>query len=134
MGAFPRAGSLALERTSGWRPLQLLASPVPNYGATVKGLEAGAGILLLATDPEKPVVLRDEVLRTHYKFTEAETEIANGLITGFSPDEIAALRQVTVGTVRYQIKSILAKTGTSRQTDMVKLLLSLPRREHQNLG
>jgi DNA-binding CsgD family transcriptional regulator len=127
MGAFPLSRSLALERTSERRPFQLLASPVPNYGPTIEGLEADSGILMLATDPEKPVVLRDEVLRTHYRFTEAETEIANGLLTGFSVAEIAALRRVTVSTVRYQIKSTLAKTGTTRQTDLVRVLLSLPR-------
>jgi DNA-binding CsgD family transcriptional regulator len=127
VGASPATRSLALERTSAACPLRLLASPVPNYGPSVPGLEAAEGTLLLVTDPEKPIVLRDDVLRAHYGFTSAETEVANGLLTGFSVDEIAALRRVVPGTVRYQIKSIMAKAGTSRQTDLVRLLMSLPR-------
>ncbi len=116
---FPAAKPLSMERPSRRRALQLLASPVSGPGT--------ARILLLATDPEKPVILRDDALREHYGLTPAETEVANGLLTGYSLEEIAALRKVKIGTVRDQVKSMLAKTGTSRQMDMVKLLLTLPR-------
>ena len=116
---FHAAKPLALERPSGLRPLQLLASPVPGHGA--------GSILLLATDPEKPIALRDEVLREHYSFTAAEAEVANGLLTGYSLEEIAALRKVRVGTVRDQVKSMLAKTGTGKQAEMIRLMLTLPR-------
>ena len=116
---FRAAKPLALERPSGRRPLQLLASPVSGH-------EIG-GSLLLATDPEKPVILRDDVLREHYRLTEAETEVANGLLTGYSLEELAALRKVKIGTVRDQVKSILAKMGTAKQAEMVRLLLTLPR-------
>ena len=113
------AKPLSLERTSGRRPLHLLASPVQGYGR--------GGVLLLATDPEKPVVLRDDVLREHFKFTGAETEVANGLLTGYPLEAIAALRKVKIGTVRDQVKSMLAKTGTGKQAEMIRLLLTLPR-------
>jgi DNA-binding CsgD family transcriptional regulator len=113
------AKPLALERPSGRRPLQLLASPVPGPGL--------GGIMLLATDPEKPTAFRDDVLREHYSFTEAETEVANGLLTGYSLEEIAALRKVRIGTVRDQVKSMLAKTATGRQAEMIRLMLTLPR-------
>lgn len=118
---FP-AQALSLNRISGLRPLQLLVSPVPqerNAGPDVT-------LLLLVTDPEKPVHLRDDLMRAHYGFTPAETEIANGLLTGYSLEEIAVLRHVTVGTIRYQLKNIFSKTGTSRQSDLVLLLTNLP--------
>jgi DNA-binding CsgD family transcriptional regulator len=116
---FPAAKPLSIERPSRRRALQLLASPVSGPGT--------ARILLLATDPEKPVILRDDALKEHYGLTGAETEVANGLLTGYSLEEIAALRKVKIGTVRDQVKSMLAKTGTSKQMEMVKLLLTLPR-------
>lgn len=116
---FRLAKPLSLERPSGRRPLQLLASPAPGDGTN--------GILLLATDPEKPIVLRDDVLREHYRLTKAETEVANGLLTGYSLEEIAALRKVRIGTVRDQVKTMLSKTKTAKQTEMVRLLLTLPR-------
>ncbi len=121
-GGFAGVKPLALERLSGRRPLQLLVSPVAGH--------ANGGALLLATDPEKPVMLRDDVLREHYRFTEAETEVANGLLTGYSQEEIAAFRGVKIGTVRDQVKSILGKTGTTRQGELIALLLSLPRLDH----
>ncbi len=116
---FRPAKPLSMERPSRRRALQLLASPVSGPGT--------ARILLLVTDPEKPIVLRDDALREHYGLTSAETEVANGLLTGYSLEEIAALRNVKIGTVRDQIKSMLAKTGTSKQVEMVKLILTLPR-------
>jgi DNA-binding CsgD family transcriptional regulator len=119
LSGFPTAKSLALQRPSRRRPLQLLASPVSGPGT--------ATVLLLATDPEKPIILRDDALQEHYGLTGAEIEIANGLMTGYSLEEIAALRNVKVGTVRDQIKSMLGKTGTFKQLEMVKLLLTLPR-------
>ena len=119
LGGIPAAKPLSIERPSGRRALQLLASPVSGPGI--------ATILLLATDPEEPVILRDDALREHYRFTGAETEVANGLLTGYSLEEIAALRKVKIGMIRHQIKTMLSKTGTSRQVDMVKLLLTLPR-------
>jgi len=78
------------------------------------------------TDPEKPTYLRDDLMRAHYSLTPAETEVANGLLTGYSLEEIAALRRVTVGTIRDQLKNLFGKTGTNRQADLVRLLLNLP--------
>jgi hypothetical protein len=53
----------------------------------------------------------------------------SGPPAGYSLEEIAALRKVKIGTVRDQVKSILTKTGTSKQAEMIKLLLTLPRLE-----
>jgi DNA-binding CsgD family transcriptional regulator/PAS domain-containing protein len=120
--AFLPARALSLNRISGLKPLQLLASPVPHE----RDAGPDATLLLLVTDPEKPIYLRDDLMRDHYSLTTAETEIANGLLTGYSLDEIAALRHVSVGTVRYQLKSIFGKTGTGRQSELVRLLMNLP--------
>jgi len=37
------------------------------------------------------------------------------------------LRKVSIGTVRQQLKTILSKTGTTRQIDLVRMLMTLPR-------
>jgi DNA-binding CsgD family transcriptional regulator len=121
--------ALSLERGAGRLPLHLLASPAPQ---TPGG--DGRAVLLLVTDPENPVDLSDEMMRAYYGFTAAETEIANGLLTGYSVEEIAALRRVTVGTVRYQMRSLFAKTGAGRQSDLVRMLLALPQSTSQGAG
>jgi DNA-binding CsgD family transcriptional regulator len=120
--AYLPSQALSLDRTSGLRPLQLLASPVPP----VRGADTEPTLLLLVTDPDRPIHLRDDLMRSHYNLTPAETEVANGLLTGYSLEEIAVLRRVTVSTVRDQLKSIFSKTATNRQADLVRLLLNLP--------
>ena len=117
----PKAHSLS--RGVGRKPLQLLASPVPEE----RGAGPGAAVLLLVTDPERPVQVNDDLMRQSYGLTPAEIEVANGLLTGYSLEEIAAVRRVSVGTVRQQVKAILGKTGATRQSDLARLLLNLPR-------
>lgn len=113
---------LSFERPSGKRPLQMIATPLPETHRQ----RAQADLLLLVTDPEKPANFPDDVLRALYSLTPAEIEVANGLLMGYSSEEIACLRRISASTVRQQIKSLLSKTGTSRQSDMVRLLMTLP--------
>ena len=40
--------------------------------------------------------------------------------------EAAELLSITLETCRFHLKRILAKTGTSRQTELLRLMLSLP--------
>jgi DNA-binding CsgD family transcriptional regulator/PAS domain-containing protein len=113
---------LALPRTSEKRPLQVIATPLPE---AQRG-HSHAELLLLVTDPEKPSNFPDDLLRALYNFTPTEIEVATGLMMGYSPQEIACLRRVSTGTVRQQVKCMLSKTGASRQSDMVRLFMTLP--------
>ncbi len=61
---------------------------------------------------------RAVVLRTVYALTAAEVEIAQLVAEGQSAEVIAAGRGVVVGTVRAQIKTIMAKVGVSRQVEL----------------
>ena len=62
------------------------------------------------------------VLQGVYGFTSAETDIALQLARGQSTEAIAQQRIVAVGTVRAQIKSMLAKLGVGRQVELVARL------------
>lgn len=115
-------GAVALDRRSGKRALQVLVSAFHSGSR-----HSEAKVLVMASDPERTVHFPDAVLRALYDLTPAETEIANGLLTGFSLEEVAMLRKVSVATVRSQMKSLLGKTDTHRQGDLVRLLASLPR-------
>ncbi len=116
-------GALALGRSSPKRPLQVLVTPVrmiAKYRASVR-------VLILATDPDRAVHFPDAILRHTYGLTPAETEIANALLTGFSLEEIAQLRKVSIATIRSQMKGLMGKTDTQRQGDLIRLLSTLPR-------
>lgn len=61
-----------------------------------------------------------------FKLTHAEQQLAQWLLTGRSIEEYAVRRGVSKETVRSQLKSILAKTGTHRQIELITLLGKLP--------
>lgn len=115
--------ALALPRPAGKAPLQLLAMPLPE----AQRHSTRADLLLLVTNPDRPLHFPDDALRALYGLTPAETEIANGLLMGYSTEEIACLRRVRNGTVRQQIKAMMGKTGSRRQSEMIRLFMSLPR-------
>lgn len=68
---------------------------------------------------------RAAILQSVYGMTAAETQIALQLFAGKTPDAIAASRDVSVGTVRAQIKALLAKAGANRQIELVARLSRL---------
>ena len=60
-----------------------------------------------------------------YKLTPAEAEVLRLLVDGHATDELAEMRNVSLHTVRTQIKSVLAKTGTRKRPDLVRLALTV---------
>lgn len=67
-----------------------------------------------------------EAIKELYALTPVETEITSLLVRGFSIQEIANERDVSEHTIRSQVKSILHKTHTSRQAELIKLVLTGP--------
>jgi DNA-binding CsgD family transcriptional regulator len=83
----------------------------------------GAGALVLVTDPEDLPALLVPALRKLYGLTEAEARVASRLARGETLDETAAALGVGRATVRTQLRQALAKTGTRRQAELIRLLL-----------
>ncbi|MDM1019565.1 helix-turn-helix transcriptional regulator [Acinetobacter sp. VNK23] len=67
------------------------------------------------------------LLHAAFNLSPAEAKVALSLLEGDLPKEIAQKHQVHLDTVRKQLHSIFKKTSTSRQAELVKLLLNLPR-------
>lgn len=61
-----------------------------------------------------------------YDLSPAELRVASALLKGLSPEEYALEAGVTLHTVRSQLKSLFAKTGTRRQSELVAVLSNLP--------
>jgi DNA-binding CsgD family transcriptional regulator len=118
-------GAMLLPRERGaGRPLQIVVSPVQS----ARGSSKAASVVVLVTDPETEICFPDVVLKGLYGLTHAETEVANAYLTGYTSEEIALLRGVSLSTVRSQLKVLLQKTGTNRQSDLLRLLMTVPRR------
>jgi DNA-binding CsgD family transcriptional regulator/PAS domain-containing protein len=69
---------------------------------------------------------RAQRLRSLFRLSRGEADLAVMLADGLSPTEIAEERGVAIGTVRVQIKQIAAKLGCSRQSEIVSVVASLP--------
>lgn len=62
-------------------------------------------------------------LISHYAFTKAEAEVVQALCRGTTLQEIAAMRNASIHTVRQQVKTCLQKTGTRSQAELVSKVL-----------
>jgi DNA-binding CsgD family transcriptional regulator len=81
------------------------------------------------------VVLRDRriarigdaqpALTAAFGLTAAEAQVAVAVAGGKSRDAIAAMRGVSMETLRAQLRSVYQKTGCSRETQLALLVRSL---------
>lgn len=86
--------------------------------------EANPLLALYIADPELSFNLPPEALQNLYGMTPAEANVAIALANGASAQQISERHQVSIETVRSQLKSIYSKMNVNRQQDVVRLLLS----------
>jgi DNA-binding CsgD family transcriptional regulator len=124
MGDFdaPRGGVIRLARPSGGASYTVTVAPVKRETLWA-GNEPMA--LVLITDPELTPIPSREALSQLYGFSTSEMRVAERLMTGDSPEQAAAFLEVKISTVRWHLVSMYRKTGTNRQAELVRLLLSL---------
>ena len=68
-----------------------------------------------------------ELPRTLYSLSRREADLAFSIANGATPQDYARDAKLEISTVRSQLKSVFLKTGTHRQTELVRLLSVLPR-------
>lgn len=107
-------------------PLVVRIVSVREGGDAPLGLPGLARCVMYVTDPELSASVPSVALQQIYALTAAESEVAVGLANGYSVDEIAKMHNVQEGTVRAQIRSIFQKIGVRRQSDLVRIILSIP--------
>jgi DNA-binding CsgD family transcriptional regulator len=98
--------------------LPFLSCPVPDYGQ----LEA----LAVVSAPDERHSSRVDLLRNLYRLTPTEARMADLIAQGKEIKDAALMMGTTLETGRFHVKRVLAKTGTRRQAELVKLVLSLP--------
>jgi DNA-binding CsgD family transcriptional regulator len=116
------AGVLTVSRQN--RPLlQLLISPVRGFDV---GEAHPVRAIVFVTDPARRVRTTHDTLRVLFGLTPAEYRLAMLLADGHGPPAIAEMVGVSRNTVKSHLASIYRKTNTSRQAQLVRLLLQLP--------
>jgi DNA-binding CsgD family transcriptional regulator len=101
----------------------LIAHIVPlRQGA--RDVFSGGRAMMLVTEVTSPGVPETELLTGLFDLTPAESRLARAVAAGHALSDIAANGRTSIGTLRTQLKSVMAKTGTRRQVDLVRLLLA----------
>lgn len=113
-------GTITVDRPSGSRSLHLIVAPLPSREHVVIPDHPGAMILVL--DPERRSEPDLALMGRVYGFSRAEAAVAALLLQDLRLEEIADRLHVSVNTVRFHLKHLLAKTDTHRQSTLVRLL------------
>lgn len=114
---------IRLRRASGRAPLRAMAVPLQRRFTSAFGT-AHAAAAVIVTDPERQLSLPEDALRERYDLTNAEARLARHLLHGVALRQAAASAGVSYQTARSYLKGIFQKTGASRQSDLVRLLLA----------
>lgn len=91
--------------------------PLAHYG------HGNLALVFVAAGAPAPSLLE---LQQLFGLTRAESELVRMIVQGSPPEVCAQLRQVSLETIRTQLKSIYAKTGAGTQAQLVSLALALP--------
>ncbi len=117
---------LHLPRLAPRLPLLLNVIPVWRLQAHESGLGAPSVLIFIREPDIRPDIDRT-ALEDIFRLTPRESEIAALLADGASAGVIATKLDLTVGTVRFNLKRVFRKTGTHSQTALVALARSFSR-------
>src|SRR3954470_3143314 len=93
--------------------------PLIAYTRPYPGLEGQAITLLVLLDLDECLQPEATILQEVFGLTKAEARLAVRLACGETVEDIAEEHDVSISTARVQLKSVFAKTGTSRQAELV---------------
>lgn len=114
---------LSVTRPSGRAKLGVLVRPIP-MGRWSESRQRPA-VAVFLRDPESNVAQpSNELLRRLFGLTRMEAQLAMLLAEGLTLDEAAEKMDVRRNTARTHLRSIFCKTGVTRQTMLVRLLLN----------
>lgn len=100
--------------------IALRASSVEAQGAA----QGARSVMLAVTSAQDLVDVPADIWAKLLGLTLAEARLVAALAQGDTVELHAAQRGIALGTARNQLKMALAKTGTSRQADLVRVALS----------
>jgi len=107
-------------------PLPILVTPMHANLITSDMDYDGAKVAVFISDPNLQQPISVDALVSVYGLTPSEAQVSISLANGHSIDEIATISCHSTHTIRSQLKSVFRKTGVSRQSELIKMLLTGP--------
>ena len=116
--------AFSVPRSPGQKPLSILVVPV---GEQVEPeAEDKPVAIVFVGDPDRPVEIDPARLSQIYGLSRAEARVVALLARGYRLDQVAEALGVAYETVRKHLKQVFGKTGTARQAELVRLLVTGP--------
>jgi DNA-binding CsgD family transcriptional regulator len=100
---------------------------IPATGWARDFFGGGFGLIVATPLAREAGPINFELLQGLFDLTAAEARVAGAVADGLGPREIADRAGVSYETVRSQVRSVFAKTGTNRQNALAALLARIPR-------
>ena len=84
-----------------------------------------ASWIMIVTRATSAKIPSADLIQGLFDLTPAEARVARGVAEGRTPQDLASGAGLSPATVRTQLKAVFAKTGASRQAELVRLLSGL---------
>src|SRR5271168_4329152 len=114
--------AISITRKSAHGKLGVLVRSIPRTGWS-KG-KRRPSVALFIRDAERKSEASREMVRRLFDLTPAEASLALALANGLTLDEAADTLNIRKNTARAHLRSIFSKIGVTRQTTLVRVLLS----------
>lgn len=130
LGPVRKAQSIInVERPSGCAPFGVTVSQLEDAPATIAGVVADEKLaLLLIQQPDLGIALDGDYLTRYYRLTSKEGDVAALVSCGHGLHTVADMLGISYNTARYHLRHVFEKTGTNRQSDLVRTILALSSR------
>lgn len=113
--------ALRVERGYGRPSLGLVLRPAPLAEATED--QNSPSVTIFVSDPERRRTASSQVLMQLFGFTPAEATLSLLLANGLTLDEASRELHISRNTAKSHLSSIFSKTGVTRQTKLIQLIL-----------
>ena len=114
-------GAMSISRPGALGPLRVLVAPLPSSGRPGRC----PAVVLFVSAPELAGRPDAALLEQLLDLTPAEARLAASLIEGKAVHEFAEEAGVSLNTARTHLKNVFLKTGVSRQSELIRLALTI---------
>ena len=113
-------------RTNRAPAAEAVLTTVPLGAPTGWAMLRPAATMAFVNETPLAGLISGERLVSLFQLTAAEVELALDLVAGHGLSEIAERRARSINTVRTHLRHLMAKLGVHRQSEVIRLLMSLP--------
>ncbi len=124
---FERKATQAVFPDEGLQPRWWVTVLPINRKFSSADVSAKTAVMMVLHDATAKLHNVQDFLVQGYGLKPAELRLAEALAVGITPEEFATAAGLQITTIRTQLRSIYAKTGTRRQSDVVRMLTDVPR-------